>query len=479
MLMQKYRLFEAKKKLARLAKAYQRQVETQSEKFAFDIMNENVKMALRDYRLAASEECAITDHEKDFDVSRLSNSLKGISMQVNEAVSTNDFWFALKPFLDIFGTPDDIVCNESASSINVAAEFRNFGRYGAKNCATTLRHIFRHFAYPSNGRSIKCLIPNAMDKSGISSWKSSGLFNDPDRIKFYVCDEFYAFSKWSARNFERLVRGGFLDNGMTATNDAFDLSILLPSITIERKSHGISYENFEQDYIQKATNYIRPGGWLICGLPVSRYTRSVCIFLSRSYHDAFLVGDSSSVLPPQQTIFFVGKKNVKKEKEADPSVFIMLWNIMEEFERLKSVYNSDDMVDLPRISFPEGETVLKVFRGSVITDTDIQDMYASSLVTNEFRKSLKGSRAMIHSSRPPLPLNAGQIGLALASGCLDGIIDEKNGHSHAIKGRVVRRTKSEEPDIDEGAGSVSFVDINASRVEISAFLPDGEYKVLA
>ena len=81
------------------------------------------------------------------------------------------------------------------------------------------------------------------------------------------------------------------------------------------------------------------------------------------------------------------------------------------------------------------------------------------------------------AKQPLLPFNIGQLGLVLTSGCLDGIIDEGDGHCHLIKGKVSKKS-----DIERNYNDNSEVEVQetiSNRVEINVVLPNGEFKTLA
>ena len=79
--------------------------------------------------------------------------------------------------------------------------------------------------------------------------------------------------------------------------------------------------------------------------------------------------------------------------------------------------------------------------------------------------------------KPLLPFNIGQLGLVLTSGCLDGIVEEKDGNCHLIKGRVSKQVIQTETNIRQGLNEVTETTVN--KVEINVLLPNGEFKTLA
>lgn len=61
--------------------------------------------------------------------------------------------------------------------------------------------------------------------------------------------------------------------------------------------------------------------------------------------------------------------------------------------------------------------------------------------------------------KPLLPLNLSQIGLVVASGLMNGLVDCE--HPHVIKGRIVREKKQKNIPTDrEGVAQISEVESN-------------------
>ena len=84
------------------------------------------------------------------------------------------------------------------------------------------------------------------------------------------------------------------------------------------------------------------------------------------------------------------------------------------------------------------------------------------------------SSGLFENARSPI---IGLLGLVLTSGCLDGIVEEKDGNCHLIKGRVSKQVIQTETNIRQGLNEVTETTVN--KVEINVLLPNGEFKTLA
>ena len=86
-----------------------------------------------------------------------------------------------------------------------------------------------------------------------------------------------------------------------------------------------------------------------------------------------------------------------------------------------------------------------------------------------------------HAIEPLLPLKKGQIGQIIASGRLNGVIDEGDGFKHVISGRVIkgtRRTFKENYDDPEHAYEETTT-LRNNLVEINALGGDGKIRTIS
>ena len=106
---------------------------------------------------------------------------------------------------------------------------------------------------------------------------------------------------------------------------------------------------------------------------------------------------------------------------------------------------------------------------------ELYDIVETSGVLDEFFETQKVEKIGESTTKPLLPFNIGQLGLVLTSGCLDGIIDEGDGHYHLVKGKVSKKSETTREVSD---GVLEESETISNRVEINVLLPNGEYKIL-
>ena len=298
-----------------------------------------------------------------------------------------------------------------------------------------------------NIKGLKALLPNAKTYAAAV----------PEREASYV-----------KSNFDRVALGTL--KGSTISNDAFDILLLQPAVSLEKQSERIMIKK-EKDMIRDTIKYLRPGGYLILLLPYFRFYKDICLILAKHYTDIQVRKFSGAGFEKTGAIFLVAKRKSKDDKEIDP----------KEYQKIRHLYNIDEIKNIVEENFeelmlPEEEEEIKLFRGSILDIDEIKNIFENSGCMNQFWKDQSVEKMSESKKNPLLPFNTGQLGLVLTSGVLDGIIDEGNGHYHIVKGRVVKKTDSER---DLNSNEIELTETTSNRVEINVLLPDGTHKILA
>ena len=191
---------------------------------------------------------------------------------------------------------------------------------------------------------------------------------------------------------------------------------------------------------------------------------SITYYLSFSdimFFTAYL--DNSDAVCSVESTTIVGRV-AKKFHEKPEDAFNIVKKIISQEQSVKEYY----------ITTRNREDV--TFRSTEINVDSIEDALNDNAIqvqeiNQRFFKQLDND--CIEKKRDPLlPFNPGQLGLVLVSGDIDGVIDEGDGHYHAIKGSVYREkvTTEEEPDKEnERKTSVTY----AVRTSVSVFLANG------
>lgn len=312
-------------------------------------------------------------------------------------------------------------------------------------------------------RPIKILdIAPAFTRNYIVDFKKIRRFNEGNN-ELYICDEDNQFSS-RRDDFTRRAVGSF--QKMVASNYVFDVVFAeVPYIKhYDMPANGIRPERAK---LMKAIHYVREGGLFCVAIPKTRLYRDICNFISRELKEVEVRVDDFQV-------YIIGKRRFHEEsKEIDKGLFNKLRDIIIIDNDL-SDYGMN--IPLEETVLPMAPLDLKFFRGADLDENELMELFDKSNATHSYIKDSKVLKQSENARHPLLPFNNGQFGLILTSGCLDGVINEPSGHSHVVKGRVLKTHTVERNQEDD---DIVETEVFSNKVEINAFLADGTYKRLA
>lgn len=267
----------------------------------------------------------------------------------------------------------------------------------------------------------------------------------------------------------KVVKGEL--KGSRISNDAFDYIIAKCSIkpTLKQNMRVNSVFRHEKDYIFNINRYLRPGGILLIAIPYYRMYKDTAEMIAKNYNNVKVFKSTGAYWQEKKYIYIYGQKNTTKGFDN------------KAYEDLRKAYNPDLLEDFDEnlvldYVLPPKHIPIETFRGSVLDMEELHYLVQNSGAVDEMFKNQNVEKIGESSTRPLLPFNIGQIGLVLTSGCLDGIIDEGEGHYHLVKGQVSKKTDLES-NISNGV--IDETEIISNRVEINILLPNGEFKTLA
>lgn len=297
------------------------------------------------------------------------------------------------------------------------------------------------------------------------------------------------YSEYKRDMYDKLIYGGI--NNSIISNDAFDIVYCVPQPVLEREYKNNLLVKSEREYINKCTSYVRPGGIMLLSLPYFRLSPEICETIVRNYDNVQIIYnyDTFSNLHSHvnYNVYIIGNKKDKPTSMGTTGFDIETYKKLRLFhlETDRGELANADVFNIEEIVLPDSVSEIRTFRGSVLDANEAEEYFARSISAAAFWKDQSYNRTVEDKARPLLPFSVGQLGLVLTSGCLDGIIDEGYGYKHVVKGRVIKKTDTEEIPYagsyneNTGRGRSLVVDTIRNRVEINAFLPDGTYKCLA
>lgn len=266
---------------------------------------------------------------------------------------------------------------------------------------------------------------------------------------------------------DKIIKGKV--KGSRISNDTFDVVICNPDILSDLEDNMMAgaISKPERSYIFSNLNYLRSDGIFILGIPFYRLYKDFCLMIARQLKNVSIIKGIGEDYD-KGLVYIIGQKDNTKTLDNDI------------YELLRRSYNYDKIptleeVELKNFTLPSQYKNVDLFRGSVIDIDELLNIVKTSGCKEDFFKKQEVNKINDNIIQPLLPFNIGQIGLVLTSGCLDGIIDEGDGHYHLVKGRVSKK-KDIERSYDNG--TVNEVETISNKVEINVILPSGDFKTL-
>lgn len=240
------------------------------------------------------------------------------------------------------------------------------------------------------------------------------------------------------------------------SNGVFDVLMLTTNSSVIYDPIGFRGDVIpKSEYLNlvQSLTYLRTEGLLCMQMPYTRLDHDFCHYLSRN------IGDIRLTRINEILVEITGLK--KSEKVFTQNDYHTLRTVYRNFESLP-------MICEHQYQLPQSIKAISSFRGSRITGDMLS---AAKEKSTAFSKIIATSKHVndLSNHKPLLPFNTGQIGLVLASGCLDGVVNEDEESCHLIKGKVERKTV-----VKEGKrGGEDSITVYHS-VQINALTPSGK-----
>lgn len=270
----------------------------------------------------------------------------------------------------------------------------------------------------------------------------------------------------------RMIRAKTTDQ-MKISNNVFDALVLPPMLDMREAYNGLkSSGRSEREEFSKYIQYMRPGANIALILPFYRLSKDFCEHMARWMDDVVVFGSEES----PRAICILGHMMNRNAVLFCDDTYNTLRLAGAERKGVMSVNEILQDRYMPLLRTLKEPQEIPYFRSTVVFSEDAADMVAHSGAFSQMlaMQADKGTEGR----RPLLPFNRGQIGLVLASGCMDGIVRDDNGGVHLIKGRIVR-TNSTITATDSGTKTSVNTTTHASKVEINALMPDGTHYCFA
>lgn len=274
----------------------------------------------------------------------------------------------------------------------------------------------------------------------------------------------------AAKKVATKVVKGYL-KGSRISNNVFDLLIAKCNIrpTLADNMERNSVAKCEKDFITSINNYLRPDGVVLFVIPYYRLHKDICEHIAKYYNNVKVFKSTGPYWSERKYVYIYGQKSINKELD------------QAAYESLRKCYNPSLIEEFNpdielKYNIPSKTLEVEIFKGSVLDMEELHHIIETSNAMDEFFENQNVEKIGESTTRPLLPFNIGQLGLVLTSGCLDGIIDEGDGHYHLVKGKVSKKSETVGQVVE---GVLEEQETISNRVEINILLPNGDFKTLS
>ena len=269
-------------------------------------------------------------------------------------------------------------------------------------------------------------------------------------------------------NFAGVAVGDF--DTFMATNNAFDLIFDMPNYLTYGTTHGVSYPIF---LLRRYWNYLKEKGVLVLGIPSFIMTREIRLYL----HNHFVIKGlrmytTNHAAFPEPIIYYYLVLQKEFKMNIEESAANLQYQILTDLALHKTADIRFDQ-PLPGLNYTTLSNI-RLFKGSKPDTALLMSILVNSPLYNRTQEQKQ------EVLKPLLPFERGQIGLVLASGRLDGIIDEGNGYKHVIRGRVFKSSVHKKDIVEEHEnsrdGKIEITNTINNLTEINVMTGNGIYK---
>lgn len=307
------------------------------------------------------------------------------------------------------------------------------------------------------------------------------LSSNTDIYGTFTTDKFDGFDAEYHKLFKRVAIGNAI--GLMIRNKTMDIIYARSSIASPPTPEYLlqiytgTNSRLTSD-IKRYARYIRMGGILMLSVPTFQLAKYECSAIANNFE---LIGyyktkeanrDVRFTTDPKfvYVTLILKRKSITEQEDINGTFEKCFY--MDDAPLYEDIM--DKIVNHIVEALPKNEPpYVNLFRGNIADQLFMSIILSESNLTPDVIKE----KFIEHKPAPLLPFKKSQVGQVLASGKLDGIIDEGDGYAHAIRGHVSKAVRrNEEYKIVNGRESRVRTEITNNVISISMFKSDGEYK---
>ena len=239
------------------------------------------------------------------------------------------------------------------------------------------------------------------------------------------------------------VAVGNIDTVMS-TNGAFDAAFIRYASDNRRDSYSDNKkEKVSIQYLRRMFKYVKNSGYIFLTIPDGFLDNTIIKEIAgngiiENVYKTNISSDKEYQLRTIRCYFLVIRKigNVL-ENSYSADAYREMYNYIHSDDFYNSIHDECEDIDFDLTLFNQiAPNEIKLFKGSYPDITSLMEVLQNSTAFDTTQHTFKVT------PRPLLPFTKGQIGQILASGNLDGVIDEGNGYKHIIRGKVSKSSIS-------------------------------------
>lgn len=291
-----------------------------------------------------------------------------------------------------------------------------------------------------------------------------------DKVKFYATyfSDTAIMNTEMRKNLERVAIGE--DNSYRIQNKVFDLVIdrfnYKPIYHDESRQEVVGKSLIERK-INRCKGYLCDGGVLLMTVPTFLLRNKELLAIRSNYEYLWSIELPNNMNAPVHYVMIALRYHFMQTEEEREKTFQALRNMKPApevtAELAESTISGISKRPAKEIRLMEGDTPDEGFLQIILDESPLAKF---------------PSRKKEEPIRPLLPLKKGQIGQILASGRLDGVIDEGDGFKHVIRGRVYKGSRERETLDDRDPKHVvkTVETLENNMIEINLLAGNGTYK---
>lgn len=217
---------------------------------------------------------------------------------------------------------------------------------------------------------------------------------------------------------------------MRISNESFSFIYLNPPYDYEISDAGKSSERKEVIELERSLKYLAPNG-VLCYVVPYHIVAAAAKILATYFSEVQIVRFDNDLFEDYKQCIFIGRKKTASKKSTNSNfmeVFELFKNENFVFEKIKTL---SSIVGEVTYDIPGTNPNIKLFTSRIGSKEENIKLIKQHSAFESIKQAL-APRVLTLDSQPIINVSQGQMGLLLASGAINGVLEEKDGKNHHI-----------------------------------------------